>query len=124
MATRRFRAALVGAASTAVLFGFQGVVSASAYASTSPQAGLAAQQLTAAPNDAGVSCTIPNSMVCQVANPEGVRRVVVKQGNLVLVDKTFPCETPVTVSWDSAYHADEFDVETCSLRLRLPLTNK
>jgi hypothetical protein len=61
-----------------------------------------------------ISCEIPNSVVCEVSDPDGVRRVVVKTNGLTLVDKTFRCETRVTVSWDSAYHSDEFKVYDCS----------
>jgi hypothetical protein len=124
MATRRSRAVLVGTASAALLFGLQWAVSAPAFASTSAQVGMPAQQLAAAPNDASISCTTPNNVVCQVAHPNGIRHVIVKQGNLVIVDNTFQCESPATVHWDSAYHADEFMVATCNPRLRLPITSK
>jgi hypothetical protein len=88
-------------------------------------AGVTTVQALALPTSGGsTDCTIPNNVVCQVSQANGVRRVVVKQGSLVLADKTFNCETPVTVSWDSAFRADAIDIEDCGHRLRLPVVSR
>ena len=47
------------------------------------------QELTSTTTGGSKDCKIPNNVECQVSHPKGVRRVVVEQGNLVLVDKTF-----------------------------------
>lgn len=72
----------------------------------------------AAGGNTTVSCTIPNSVSCQVSDPDGIASVRVtmdwKGTTVDLVDESFACQTQVAVSWDSAYHADEILVEDCA----------
>ncbi|SNR80569.1 hypothetical protein [Blastococcus mobilis] len=71
--------------------------------------------LTARTTDTTIDCAVPNHVECRVSDPDGIRRVVVTgTTGTVLVDEGFPCVSPVTVGWDSAYPSRTFKVQDCS----------
>jgi hypothetical protein len=68
---------------------------------------------------AGINCTIPNNVSCQISSAKGIKSVLIKagaaQGNVVLVNKSYnSCPKQVTVTWDSAFQMGSKSIAECS----------
>ncbi|MEJ2210313.1 MAG: trypsin-like serine protease [Anaerolineae bacterium] len=72
----------------------------------------------AAPDNTSIDCTVPNDVVCDVADPDGVQPVQVTiqtaQGPVIAVDETYACQAEVTVSWDPIVPNAQFSVQDCT----------
>lgn len=77
----------------------------------------AGNAVPAANDNLTIDCSIPASVICEIADPDGIDHVEVQLetalGTVSVVDQDYACQSEVTVSWDPIVPNGNILVEEC-----------